>query len=212
MLERPTVISGGFPCQDISSAGRRAGITGKRSGLWKQMVRAIRLVRPKFAVVENVAALRVRGMGTVLGDLAEIGYDAEWDSLPATFIGAPHERERVFIVAYSDRTWESQSKRSILDERGRSFNSSKEVGNTASEGLPDWAGGPMGQPSPLTELERPGGREIERDFRGVAHGVSNRVDRLRTLGNAVVPQIAEFIAWRIRESMTPPSAGRESET
>src|SRR5690606_13124048 len=94
------VVCGGFPCQDISNAGKRAGITGERSGLWRELVRAIRVVRPKYAIVENVAALLGRGMGTVLGDLAESGYDAEWDCIPASAVGAYHERDRLWIVAY----------------------------------------------------------------------------------------------------------------
>ena len=103
MLPRVDIISGGFPCVDISNAGKRAGITGKHSGLWRPMVRAIRVVRPKYAVVENVAALLGRGMGRVLGDLAESGYDAEWDCLPAAAFGAPHQRDRVFIIAHARR-------------------------------------------------------------------------------------------------------------
>ena len=92
------VICGGFPCQDISAAGDRAGITGERSGLWRDLLRAIRVVRPIYAIVENVAALLGRGMGTVLGDLAEIGQDAEWHCIPARAVGAPHIRDRVWIV------------------------------------------------------------------------------------------------------------------
>ena len=99
--ESPEVICGGFPCQDISSMGLRAGIRGARSGLWKAMLSTIRLVRPKYAIVENVAALLHRGMGTVLGDLAESGYDTEWHCLPALALGAPHERERIFVVAHA---------------------------------------------------------------------------------------------------------------
>lgn len=100
MLERTDVIVGGFPCQDISTAGRGAGITGSRSGLWKWLLCAIRLVRPRIALVENVPMLLNRGMGTVLGDLAESGYDTEWDCFSACEVGAPHVRERLFIMAY----------------------------------------------------------------------------------------------------------------
>lgn len=92
------VICGGFPCQDISSAGRRAGITGERSGLWREMLRTIRLVRPLYVIVENVSALLHRGMGTVLGDLAESGFDAEWGCISANDLGAPHLRERIWII------------------------------------------------------------------------------------------------------------------
>jgi len=94
------VICGGFPCQDISLAGEGAGLAGERSGLWRELLRAIRVVRPDFAIVENVAALLGRGMDVVLGDLAEIGYDAEWHCIRASDLGAPHERDRVWIVAY----------------------------------------------------------------------------------------------------------------
>lgn len=95
-----TLIEGGFPCQDISLAGGGAGLAGQRSGLWFEYYRLIRDIRPKYVVVENVSALVKRGLKTVLGCLAEIGYDAEWDSLSAAEVGAPHKRERTFIVAY----------------------------------------------------------------------------------------------------------------
>ncbi|MCK5333819.1 MAG: DNA (cytosine-5-)-methyltransferase [Candidatus Aenigmarchaeota archaeon] len=96
------VIGGGFPCQDISNAGNREGITGKRSGLWKEFLRIIRMVRPKYVVVENVAALLNRGIDTVLADLSACGYNSEWDCLPAQAVGAPHRRDRVFIIAYAN--------------------------------------------------------------------------------------------------------------
>lgn len=89
------IITGGFPCVDISNAGRRAGITAPRSGLWRQMVRAIRVVGPDLAFVENVGALLGRGMDTVLGDLCDIGYDARWVRVSAADAGAPHLRERI---------------------------------------------------------------------------------------------------------------------
>lgn len=94
------VICGGFPCTDLSNAGKRAGITGEHSGLYRELVRAIRVVRPRFAIMENVAALLGRGLDTVLGDLAESGLDAEWDCVPAAVVGAPHERDRIWIVAH----------------------------------------------------------------------------------------------------------------
>lgn len=99
-LEWVDCICGGFPCQDISNAGKRAGITGARSGLWSEFARIVRVVRPRFVVVENVAALLGRGMGVVLGDLAACGYDAEWGCVSAASVGAPHLRNRVFIIAY----------------------------------------------------------------------------------------------------------------
>lgn len=94
------VICGGFPCQDISYAGSGAGLDGERSGLWFEFARIVRELRPKFVVVENVAALLARGLDAVLGTLASLGYDAEWSSVRASDVGARHRRERVFIVAW----------------------------------------------------------------------------------------------------------------
>ena len=94
-------LIGGFPCQDVSNAGRRAGIGGERSGLWREFARIIRILRPRFVVLENVSALLARGIGAVLGDLAACGLDAEWQVLPAAAFGAPHVRERLFVVAYA---------------------------------------------------------------------------------------------------------------
>lgn len=93
------VITAGFPCQDLSFAGAGAGLAGARSGLYREVIRAIRVVRPLRAVLENVAALLSRGLGTVLGDLASVGYDAEWHCIPASAVGAPHRRDRIWIVA-----------------------------------------------------------------------------------------------------------------
>lgn len=96
------VVSGGFPCQDISAAGKGAGIDGKRSGLWSEFARIIREVQPRFVLVENSPMLTSRGLGRVLGDLAEMGYDAAWGVLGAVHAGAPHKRERIWIVAYAE--------------------------------------------------------------------------------------------------------------
>src|SRR3989304_4802045 len=93
------VISGGFPCQDISAAGAGAGIDGAKSGLWVEMARIIREVRPRYALVENSPMLASRGLGRVLGDLAEMGFDARWGVFSAAEVGAPHLRERIFILA-----------------------------------------------------------------------------------------------------------------
>ena len=98
--ERVDVICGGFPCQDLSNAGRRGGLAGKRSGLWAHFARLIGEIRPRYIIVENVPGLLVRGMGEVLGDLATLGYDAEWDCIPAAAVGAPHLRARIWILAY----------------------------------------------------------------------------------------------------------------
>ena len=102
-LKPVDVIAGGFPCQDISSAGLRTGINGERSGLWSEYARIIGELRPRFVLVENVAALLGRGIGRVVGDLATLGYDAEWEVVSAADVGAPHLRERVWILAYPRR-------------------------------------------------------------------------------------------------------------
>jgi DNA (cytosine-5)-methyltransferase 1 len=94
-------ICGGFPCQDISFAGKGAGLAGERSGLWRDYARLIRELQPRVVVVENVAALLSRGLGDVLGDLAALGYDAWWDCIPASAVGAPHRRDRLWLVAYA---------------------------------------------------------------------------------------------------------------
>lgn len=177
------VVCGGFPCQDISNAGYRVGIEGERSGLWSEMLRIIGELRPRFVCVENVAALLVRGMGRVLGDLAVIGYDAEWDSFRADTFGAPHPRERIFIIAYphSDRL-ETNPDETVL--RGT-------FGGRRSNGYI----GSMGCENVWTQARPIGARPM-----GVGNGISADVDRLRMLGNAVVPQIAEWIGRRIIEA------------
>ena len=97
------LICGGFPCQDISLAGAGAGIDGRRSGLWSEYARLIGEIRPRYVIVENVAALLGRGIERVLGDLATLGFDAEWHCIPAASVGAPHLRDRVWIIAYASR-------------------------------------------------------------------------------------------------------------
>lgn len=164
------VICGGFPCQDISDAGKRTGLAGQRSGLWRELVRAIRLVRPLYALVENVAALLGRGMATVLGDLAAIGYDAEWHCIPASAVGAPHPRDRIWIVAHP-----RVSRLSRIHEAG----GRKHMQSVAPTLRRDW--------TPEPEMDR------------VANGIPRRLvlDEIRVIGNAVVPQIPEAIGRAI---------------
>jgi DNA (cytosine-5)-methyltransferase 1 len=196
------VISGGFPCQDISQAGKRAGIEGSRSGLWREMARIIGELRPRFAVVENVAALLGRGMGRVLGDLAEIGYDAEWQCIRASDVGAPHRRERIWIVADAagarrgGRTGQEQPVcgRASLSARPSGCG---DVGDATIAGLPHGTIFAVGEPGEDAQLERPDWWTVEPDVGRVAHGIPARVDRLKGLGNAIVPQIAEWIGKRL---------------
>lgn len=233
-------IAGGFPCQDISVAGRGEGIDGKRSGLWNEFARIVRLLRPRYVLVENVPALTVRGFGRVLGDLAALGFDAEWGCLPAAAVAAPHTRWRLFIVgyrrqgdvevrgrrnadgheheirasarqevgataandvapSYANSSRQPQSQGSIQEQRGRTGFVSVQ---TPSDAASRWAGQRWGQEF-AAYCERTRNLfwpPVEPGIRGVAAGIPHRVDRLRGLGNAVVPQIAEWIGRRVLES------------
>jgi DNA (cytosine-5)-methyltransferase 1 len=171
------VICGGFPCQDISIAGQGAGLEGERSGLWFQYARLIGELRPSYVLVENVGALLHRGLDAVLGGLAALGYDAEWHCIPASAVGAPHERDRVWIVAYADKG----------NEHGR--NSALQVGRL-----------PLAREIADDGYARRAQWGSEPCLGRVAHGVSNRVDRVGSLGNAVVPQIPELIGRAILEA------------
>lgn len=164
-LERVDLIAGGFPCQDISNAGKCAGIGGEQSGLWSEYFRLIRELRPRYVVVENVAALLVRGVDRVLGDLAACGYDAEWQVLSACAFGAPHTRERLFIIAHPD---------SGGCDRVMPAGLSRNAGQ-APERCSWW--------------------EAEPAIPRVDRGTPGRV--VRAAGNAVVPQVAEWIGKRI---------------
>ncbi len=174
-LEPVAVLCGGFHCQDISLAGKGAGIEGQRSGLWAEYARLIGELRPRYVVVENVAALRTRGLDRVLGDLAACGYDAEWDCIPAAAVGAPHRRDRLWLVAYPH-----QQRTQVPPGRGHA---AVQVfgGGDAAGSLGDWSDWWAAEPNV--------GRVVD--------GLPQRVDRLRGLGNAIVPQIAKWIARRI---------------
>jgi DNA (cytosine-5)-methyltransferase 1 len=210
-VEPVDLLCGGFPCQDISLAGKGAGLSGERSGLWFEYAKAIDALRPSYVLIENVAALRSRGLDQVLGSLAALGYDAEWHCIPACAVGAPHRRDRVWIVAYSAQQ--------LFDGGGNagqaggieSTDSSEDVADPPREGL-EGSGNVTGENRCGKEarLFGCGGKsewrhwEFEPELGRVAHGIPNRVDRLRGLGNAIVPQIAEWIGrWiQFREEIT----------
>lgn len=255
--ETVDVICGGFPCQDISLAGKGAGLEGERSGLWWEFHRLIKEIKPKYAIIENVSALRNRGLDQVLRSLNEIGYDAEWHCITAASIGAPHRRDRIWIVAYprdstrwdsitgslgrdgegeleervrtsettetarssetseavpypksklsNGNNFDSESSKSSSQELG-SCNSKRDVSDSSSIGSQgSWE---FEQPKRSTQIID---RETIESLYGsfsriwatepnvgrVAHGIPNRVDRLKQLGNAVVPQIPELIGRAI---------------
>jgi DNA (cytosine-5)-methyltransferase 1 len=178
---RCDLICGGFPCPPVSLAGRRGGATDER-WLWPEFCRIVRCIRPRYVLVENVPGLLSadagRLFGGILRDLAHCGYDAEWSLFSACAVGAPHTRERVFIMAYpNSQRW----------QRGRNPKS-QETKNGWPKREPQRCLGGSGW---SLETRPP----IER----VAHGIPNRVDRLRCLGNAVVPQVAEFVGRMIVE-------------
>ncbi len=177
------VICGGFPCQDISKVGNQAGMgAGTRSGLWSEIARLSSELRPKFIIVENVSALLIgppdkpgAWFGRVLGDLAALGYDAEWHCIPASAVGAPHPRDRAWVVAYPAGQYEHDHivrKRDIL----------------RSSQTPIWG-----------LFDRAGARMVD--------GISDRPHRIKTLGNAVVPQIPEIIGRAIMNSIHPTTKG-----
>lgn len=179
------VITAGFPCQDISSAGNRsdrAGVAGTRSGLFWEVVRAIRVVRPAHVVLENVAALLDRGMGIVLGALAESGYDAEWDCIPAAAAGAPCIRDRLFIAANPYGAGRrGLEERNLFAEAGVAPPRRRHV-----DGLD------LAETGPWSSMP---------DVLRVDYGVPSVPHRLRALGNAVVPQIPELIGQAILSAL-----------
>jgi len=130
------IVTGGFPCQDISAAGKGAGITGKRSGLWSHMARIIGEVRPRFVLVENSPVLTSRGLGVVLGDLAALGYDARWGVLGAVDAGAPHKRERIWILAHDPEHGRGQgrARRSDSGDQGERELAFSAVADSAKPG------------------------------------------------------------------------------
>ena len=200
------VICGGFPCQDISIAGKGAGLAGERSGLWREYARLVGELRPQYVIVENVSALLGRGLGDVLGDLAALGYDAEWHCIPASAVGAPHRRDRLWIVAYPDGERELQSEGCVSNVGRRVGDSRQNVANASGAGLPlaqQESRNARILPAPRLRiaLERCSGWATEPDVGRVAHGLPGRVDRLTALGNAVVPQIPELIGRAIMEDI-----------
>ena len=223
-LEPVDVIAGGFPCQDVSVAGQRAGIqAGTRSGLWSEFHRIICELRPRYVFVENVPGLLARGMGRVLGDLADIGYDAEWEVLSAADVGAPHLRKRVFITAHNRISDASGDELRVVRERGGREHTNSPSSISGNDGEEEQVADARSQRLQGTKFRydndaqagrgktgttgaaaeccgNEGGHwAVEPDVGRVAHGVPQRVDRLKGLGNAVVPQCAEQIGRRIME-------------
>ena len=215
------VITGGFPCQDLSQAGRRKGITEtSRSGLWFQLIRTIRMVRPKYFILENVSAILTNGMDIVLRDIFETGlYECEWCCIPSSFVGACHQRDRWWLVGFasnskSKRTWKDESRlwgQSQGGDMQTDRDSNKKISNASnsdSNGLQREVGSRVYRPTWKTQNIR----RINPDWRQYISqpticrgddGLSNKLDasqriqRLKQLGNTIVPAVAAIPLQRV---------------
>ena len=215
------IICGGFPCQDLSVAqgASRSGLDGQRSGLWSEYARLIRELRPRFVIVENVPGLLSLGVGSVLGDLAEIGYDAEWQVISAAAAGAPHIRDRFWLVGYPNG--DGQPAFPLHDEASRlpgmvaDADSEQHeirrapIGWEAAEEFPADAdcsrleivlNGQAGECAPAIGAAA---WTVEPDVGRVAYGIPDRAHRIGALGNSVVPQIPEIIGRAIMKAASP---------
>jgi DNA (cytosine-5)-methyltransferase 1 len=206
------VVSGGFPCQDISAAGKGAGIDGERSGMWGEMARIVREVQPRFVFVENSPMLTSRGLGRVLGDLASMGFNARWGVLGAADVGANHQRDRIWIVGKMANTKElfsnggKNNSRVVLErEKESKFRNSSWAKNMANTYLPyvKRKGKSIGVQETIAwsrdssfDRKRQSWWDTEPNVGRVADGVAARVDRLKAIGNGQVPLCAAT-AWRI---------------
>jgi len=176
------VVSGGFPCQDISAAGGGAGIEGERSGMWREMARVVHEVRPKYVFVENSPMLTSRGLGTVLGDLATMGFDAKWGVLSAADVGAPHKRDRIWILArqrdnisHTDDNWlrwGQQWTKSIEKETRELANTRCELWDEGNSGHLDTQE-EIGTSSPI--LNQSGGQGCGEDQVANANGITSKI-------------------------------------
>jgi DNA (cytosine-5)-methyltransferase 1 len=204
------VVCGGFPCQDLSQAGIQSGFDGDRSSLYREMLRVISECMPEYAIFENVPGLLTgeagRWFAKFLYDLAEVGYDAEWHCISAGYIGAPHQRDRVWVIAYpkiiDDGAGEQEQTRGQELKLRESFGAIKVSANAnvqRRKGFAKIAHYLKKQIESLrsTPHESRGFNLSEPGLRGADDGVSGRTHRLKQLGNAVVPQIPEIIGRAI---------------
>jgi DNA (cytosine-5)-methyltransferase 1 len=207
------IVCGGFPCQDISQAGKGAGLAGSRSGLFYELLRVVCLVGPRYIVLENVAAITYRGMDDVLGALAEAGYDAEWACIPAAAVGACHQRDRWWCVAYASHMLSHGGAGQQQGQPGGRAVSESGDGDRADDPHANGQRQPQQHPSSLAAREEqpawpPAPRRLNPDWRSYASqpvlcrgdaGLSDGLDRLMALGNAVVPQVAMVPLARVLE-------------
>jgi len=180
-LESVDLVCGGFPCEDISLAsGTGVGIVGERSGLWSEFARILGEVRPRFAFIENVPALRSRGLALVLQDLWALGFDAEWHCIPASTFGAPHRRDRIFVVTYPLGLFQQ----AILNGQA--------IAHVDGQ-PPVWPAVARGERHAWT---------VEPRVVRMVYGFPHRMDRVAALGRAVVPQVTAWIGKRMMVTLT----------
>ena len=224
------VITGGFPCQDLSIAGSGAGLDGERSGLWREIVRLAGEIRPGYVIVENVAALLGRGLGRVLGDLAALGYDAEWHCIPSGRLGSPHERDRIWVIAYPNSwrgraepaqghnaDWQNPGRQetdsllgAIPSPSSQWYLADPDASNDHSERRRQYYGAEVAVHPRHTGLAGPISHDgwdtpwpqFLADICGVDDGIRGGLDKagFAALGNAVVPQIPELIGRAILQA------------
>lgn len=205
------IVSGGFPCQDISVAGRGDGLDGERSGLWREMARIIGEVRPRYAFIENSPALVNRGLDRVLSDLAALGFDARWTVLGAADVGAHHQRDRIWILAHSRSNGRRLGKIQYIGGWGQATANACADG---SEGLVAYAKCNAGNQQSGVELQRGWKKNPKQTWMGswerreqnywlsepavgrVVDGMAHRTHRLKAIGNGQVPQ-CRAKAWKL---------------
>lgn len=183
------VVSGGFPCQDVSAAGKGDGLDGERSGLWTEMARIIGEVRPRYVYVENSPMLTSRGLGRVLGDLARMGFDAQWGVVGAHNAGAPHLRDRIWIVANAVRYGQQRPKgrlRGTSRDKERDLQAQGKVRHSLADTV---------KPSGKASHARWGWPD-EAGMGRMADGMADRAQRIKAIGNGQVPRVAAA-AWRM---------------
>ncbi|MCA9641943.1 MAG: DNA cytosine methyltransferase [Myxococcales bacterium] len=203
---RVDIVTGGFPCQDISAAGSGAGIGGSRSGLWGEMARIVGEVRPRHVLVENSPMLTSRGLGRVLGDLASLGYNARWGVLGAVHAGAPHQRDRIWIVANASQErcarmadgWLSQPVSNAAPQSCECAQSPTPRSANANKARPQIGMEHAKRDACAVRRQFTSGEwfEVEPDVGRVAEGVAARVDIIATLGNGQVPAVVS-LAWNM---------------
>lgn len=208
-LAHVDIIYGGFPCQDISIAGHGKGLEGERSGLFFEIVRLAKEIKPRFIFLENVPAIRTRGLSIVAKELSDAGYDCRWGVVSAHEMGAPHLRKRWFCLAHSNGSKLREQQRGRCGEEGENTTEPRNNGEKESladtdkkreQGLPERKEQENSSARKRSKYEIPYNWEIEPDVGRVVNGLPFRVDRIKGLGNAVVPAQAREAFKRLMGS------------